>query len=280
MNAAAASPIRAAGFLRREDAGRVRRTLARLFSLTPVRQVVLLPGVLAGLRLALPRLGIRTLLLGPREYFAPRHFPDLRVRVARRPLCEEIRRFRPDAVLVSPVSYDGREHDLRDVRAPLVIADATHAAAAGGFRLDRLGADLVVGDAAKWLLPPPFPSAFSYLWTPRPELFRRLRPAFDPFFLCVAGPQGRNQAQLLSLADLRRGADWIRANAPTRRGLELRHRKNLRLASALAGFGAARSAIVVVPRGVRVRPELALPLPGGRVRILCRSELFDIESET
>jgi hypothetical protein len=270
----------------------VRRDIARLFDGHPARRIVLAPGVLSPLRHLFSALGVERLALTAEEYYAPRHFPVIRVsRAPAAALLAQIRKSRPQAIVVSVVSWRGEPLPVAEIfaairaqsaRAPLLVADYTHAGAIGFPPMRGLNADLVCGDPEKWLLPRG-PSRLGFLWTGSPALFRVARTAFAPFFLAVDAPVDPRSARWVDPLDVRRIARWLTDTRPTREKLEARHQGNLRMKRRLAqtlGIDSRGESSVIwttarIPVPLRKRLE-SLGLiwrVGTHTRILCRAEV-------
>ena len=277
------------------DATRVRRDIARLFDGYPARRIVLAPGVLSSLRHLFSVLGVERLALTAEEYYAPRHFPAIQVSCTpASAVLAQIRKSRPQAVVVSVVSWRGEPLPVAEIfaeiraqsaRAPLLVADYTHAGAIGFPPMTALNADLVCGDPEKWLLPRG-PSKLGFLWMGSPALFRVARAAFAPLFLAVDAPADPRSARWVDPLEVGRIARWLTDARLTRRKLEARHQGNLGMKRTLAdrlGIDSRGESSVIwttarIPAPLRKRLE-SLGLiwrAGTHTRILCRAEVGEI----
>lgn len=260
----------------------------------PASEAVLAPGGLVALRLFLQRRGARRVLLSDREYYGPEHFPGLTVNVApMADLTAAAALHRPDIVLASLVSWRG---DLTDIEAlgsalglgeqpaaPLLCVDWCHAGAAGFPSAEGLRADLVLGDATKWLTPASEPDRLAFL-LPLSDRVTDLADAFSGLYLSGA-PDHPRSARWVDPAVL----DEMRAAVPDA-GLDPDRRaswyeRNLELARRVARANGAPppdTAIVWLPDRSRSNCDLGeLPSEGlawetcGGVRILCQAGPLD-----
>jgi len=274
------------------NATRVRREIARLFDANPAGQIVLAPGILSALRHLFSAVGVKRLALTAEEYYAPRHFPAIEVSSApTSAFLAQIRKSRPQAVVVSVVSWRGEPLPVAEIFAeiraqcawaPLLVADYTHAGAIGFPSLTSLNADLACGDPEKWLLPRG-PSRLGFLWMGSPALFRVARAAFAPLFLAVDAPADPRSARWVDPLEVGRIARWLTGARLTRRKLDAFHHANLRMKRTLAGTlgidsGGGSSVIWTtarIPAPLRKRLEsLGLMWRAGtHTRILCRAEV-------
>lgn len=275
----------------------VRKLLADVYGATPDAAVYLAPGTLVGLRLVLESLGVKRVALTAGEYFDPSSFPAARVDVARASaLTAHLERRPADAVVVSVVTWRGERLPLealfRQIRrrmgaeAPLLVADFSHAGAAGFPRVADSGADIVVGDVTKWITSPQAPDRLAYLWFRTAALRQLARRVFAPFYLAAARPASALEARWVDPEAVARIAERRRADPITRRALVRRHREDVKLAIRLARRCRApapsspllwiRSAagIARLPGWVAERSLLWRP-PGreGGARVTCRSDL-------
>ena len=279
------------------DATRVRRVIARLFDGNPASRIVLAPGILSALRHLLSALGIERLALTAEEYYAPRHFPAIEVSSApASAFLAQIRKSRPQAVVVSVVSWQGKPLPVAEMfaeirarsgaRAPLLVADYTHAGAIGFPPMTALNADLVCGDPEKWLLPQG-QSKLGFLWMRSPALVRVARSAFSSFFLSVDAPPDLRSARWVDPLEVERIARWLTDARLTRRKLEARHQANLRMKRTLAkalgidsGGGSSviwTTARIPAPLRTRLEPLGLMWRAGTHTRILCRAEIGLLE---
>lgn len=276
-------------------ARRVRDLLADVYGAVPSHAVFLAPGTLAGLRLVFDALRVSRVALSADEYFGRSCFPTARADLVRPDaLAAHVVRHRPDAVVLSIVTWRGEriplESSFREIRArlgadaPLLVADLAHAGAAGFRRVAATHADIVVGDATKWMTPPWWPDRLGYLWF-RPAALRGVaRRVFAPFYLAGVRPGSALEARWVDPEAVASIAAWLGRSRITRRTLLARYASDLRLATAIAErcgapvpptplvWLAKRAAIRKIPRWVRDSGLLWRP-PGGGVRIMCRSDV-------
>jgi hypothetical protein len=270
----------------------VRREIARLFDANPARRIVLAPGILSALRHLFSALGVERLALTAEEYYAPRHFPAIEVTSApASAFLAQIRKSRPQAVVVSVVSWRGEPLPVAEIFAeiraqcawaPLLVADYTHAGAIGFPPMTALNADLVCGDPEKWLLPRG-PSKLGFLSLGSPTLFRVARAAFAPFFLAVDAPPDPRSARWVDPLEVGRIARWLTDARLTRRKLEAFHHANLHMKRTLAetiGIDSGGESSVIwttakIPTPLQKRLEsLGLMWRAGtHTRILCRADV-------
>jgi hypothetical protein len=275
------------------DASRVRREIARLFGATPHDRVVLAPGMLGALRHLFSALDIRSVIVTDEEYYAPRHFPSLTVTpTAVDTLVARVSARRPDAVIASVVSWRGHPLPVAALfgalrrqlgrRAPLLVADYTHAGAIGFPSAATLDADIVGGDPEKWLLPAKESSRLAFLWMRSPALFRRVQRTFAPFFLAIEGASDARSARWLRPQEIEDVAAWLADARLTRRAVRDRHRANLqmkaRIVQALGISDDGPSSVIWTRRAVPESLESQLQRQGliwraeRHTRILCRAD--------
>jgi hypothetical protein len=264
--------------------------MADLFRIGPTERIVLAPGILIGLQILFRSLGVRRLHLTDQEYYTQAHFPELKVGTLgidhylapRRPP-------RPDALVVSLVTFRGEALPIagvfRRVRAvygrrhPLLVAGA-----AGFPSLADLGADIICGDAGKWILPAEWESKIAFFWFRTAALASAAGRAFAPFFLATHGQDELPHARWLDPAEVLAVARWFKKRPPARAALLRRHRASLSLAARLADhYGVPRPSNICALRLDAATPEDALlkklgrrhlvwRMPGGDIRILCRAD--------
>jgi hypothetical protein len=273
----------------------VRKLLADVYGAAPDSAVFLAPGTLAGLRLVLEACGVKRVALSAGEYFDARSFPAARVDIVRAAaLVAHLGRYRADAVVTSIVTWRGERLPLeplfRELRrrmgagTPLLVADFSHAGAAGFPRVADSGADVVVGDVTKWITPPPAPDRLAYLWFRTAGLRLLAQRVFAPFYLAAVKPGATLEARWVDPEAVAQVAERQRARRVTRKGLMRRYRSDLKLAARMARwcFAAAPTSSLVwirsaagmarIPDWVRERGLLWRP-PGGGARVMCRSDL-------
>jgi hypothetical protein len=261
------------------DASCVRREIARLFVAKPEARIILAPGMLAGLRHLLSALRVDRLVLTTEEYYAPAHFPTMKVETVEvSALVARVLATKPGAVIASVVSWHGTALPVSDLfgeirralgaRAPLLVADYTHAGAIGFPAVSALNADVVAGDPEKWLLPPGRRSRLAYFWIPSTGLFYTTARTFAPFFLAVHGRTEARSARWLDPEELRDVAQWLSASRLTRRALRERHRANLRMKHRLA------RSIGIAPAGDSAVLWTRTPIPAALESRLNRNGLL------
>ena len=277
-------------------AGHVRELVAEVYGAASTA-VVLVPGTLAGLRLVFAALGVRRLLLSAGEYFGASAFPEAKVEVADAyDVPERVARLRPKAVLVSTVSWQGerlplaamftRIRERLGARAPLLVADYAHAGAAAFPRVADAAADLVVGDATKWITPPGWPDRVGFLWFRRAAHRALARRLFAPFYLACAKPSAELEARWVDPVAVEKVAAFRMSAKPTRRELVARAAEDLALAKRMAGWCGApqptssllwiesAAGVAKIPKWVEDQGLLWRPAAGGGgARVMCRSDL-------
>ena len=273
----------------------VRKLLADVYGAAPEDAVFLAPGTLIGLRGILGSLRIGRLALSAGEYFDRSCFPTSRVELVKvEALLAHVVQTRPDAVLLSVVTWKGARLPLEalfaDIRmrlgsaAPLLVADFSHAGAAGFPKVTETGADIVMGDATKWITPPESPDRLGYVWF-RTEGHRSLAgQVFAPFYLAGVKPRAELEARWVDPEAVRRIAEFCASSKVTRTRLVARHKADLALAERVAErCGAAHptsplvwlssaAALKNVPKWLQ-HESLLWRAPGGGVRVTCRSDL-------
>jgi len=276
------------------DAAHVRREIARLFDATPAGRIVLAPGMLSALRHLFSARGIDRLALTSHEYYAPRHFPAMTVdAVAVSTLVARVQATRPGAVIVSVVSWQGEALPVAGLfaairrrlgaRAPLLVADYTHAGAIGFPPVSSLNADVVTGDPEKWLLPAGHASRLAFLWMRSAKEFRAAERVFSPFFLAVEGRSDARASRWIDRQEVHMVARWLSDTRLTRRALLTLHEANLRLKQRVArrlGIDSTGAASVLwtdqrIPESLeaRLNRHHLLWRDGiGHARILCRAD--------
>ena len=275
----------------------VRRLLAEVYGAAPEGAVLLAPGTSVALRLLFSALGVRRITLSASEYYGPPAFPDLRVRVvpAER-VAPDALRGRPDAVVMSVVSWRGERMPMEETfarirstlgrAAPLLVADYSHAGAAGFPRVGECGADVVAGDAGKWITPVDWDDRVGFVWLRTPALRLTAREAFASLYLATTRPRGALEGRWVDPDAAARIAAWARGVRGLRRRLLERHVTDHALAAAVAqrcGLPHPDSALVWVPSGPATRRipawarwnGLLWRMPDGAVRVTCRADAVD-----
>lgn len=276
------------------QARQVRQLLAEIYAAAPSQAVFLAPGALAALRLLFASLGVGRVVLSTGEYFDRWCFPTARVDlVPAERLLSHVVRHRPGAVVLSIVTWRGErlalESSYREIRArlgadaPLLVADLAHAGAAGFPTVTETNADIVVGDATKWITPPQWPDRVGYLWFRTRGLRLVARRVFAPFYLAGVRPGAALQARWVDPEAVAKIAAWRRTSRVTRRDLLARHRVDMRFAKMIAercGVPSPSTPLVWVasPAKIRRMPRwvgdkgLLWRPPGGGARVMCRSD--------
>lgn len=276
-------------------ARRIAQTFSVLFDAPPSSRIVLAPGILVGLQVLFAKLQVRRILLGDGEYYGAPHFPVQRVFSGDvDQLLKLTKECRPDAVIVSVVTWRGKvlpcaklfseiRRARRRERAPLLVADYSHAGAIGFPSVKKLGADLVCGGPGKWLTPPTWDSKLAFLWFASSSLFSEAKVAFAPFFLALDQEPPFLVSRWIDPGEIRALDAWLRNQRLNRAALKARHRADREVASRLAArfeMDCPESNILWLPRrhaADRIvekldRLGLVWRMPDGKIRILCRAE--------
>lgn len=272
----------------------IRRLLAEVYGTGGPGAVFLVPGTLAGLRLMLSSLGVRSLVLSSEEYFDRGAFPAARVDVVRpERLVARVVRRRPDAVVLSVVTWRGGRVALEECfgeirarlggEAPLLVADYSHAGAAGFPRVTAAHADVVLGDVGKWITPPDWSDRLGFLWFRTASHRAAARRAFLPFFLAGTLPKRPLEARWVDPDAVARIVAWYRGHRVTRRKLLARHEADMELARLVAercGVATPSTALVWMPASAAGKVPawaggagLLWRPPGGGARVMCRSDV-------
>jgi hypothetical protein len=214
-------------------------------------------------------------------------------------LVARVKTTKPGAVIVSVVSWQGRALPVTEIfaeirrrlgaRAPLLVADYTHAGAIGFPPVSSLNADVVAGDPEKWLLPPDHASRLAFLWTASPKVLRAAERVFSPFFLAVEGRSDARSARWLDPREVRAVAHWLSDARLTPRALLTLHEANLRMKQTVArrlGIDPTGAASVLwtdqrIPRSLETRlnrRHLLWRDGAGHARILCRADYVEQQS--
>jgi hypothetical protein len=141
------------------------------------------------------------------------------------------------------------------------------------------GADVVVGDAGKWITSPGLADRVAYVWLRTPALRRVARRTFAALYLATTHPAGPLEGRWVDPEAARRLATATRGRAGRCAALRRRHASDLALAEVLAwrlGLAAPSTPLVCVgPRQVPAwarRAGLLWRTPDGAVRVTCRSD--------
>src|ERR1051325_4687153 len=269
----------------------LRRLLSKLIGADYPGQIVLCPGILIGVQTLFANLGLRRILITTQEYYEPWHFPFLetgRIEVSSLP---DLVQRATEAIIVSVVSWRGEVLPVRRIftrlradlgsACPLLVADYTHAGAVGFPTISQLGADIVCGDASKWIAPIDHESKLAFLWTgPRIEE-RIVRRAFGPFFLAMGGWKSNCRSRWVDPCEVEWLNTWFQEKRLNRAVLKRRHTANMKLAKQLADrlkLQHPKSAILWLENGESPEIEaleksgLVWRLRSGGLRVLCRAD--------
>ncbi|MCA9124662.1 MAG: hypothetical protein H6822_19390 [Planctomycetaceae bacterium] len=279
-----------------ERAGTFRRLLSELFDCGDHNQIVLTPGILIALRELFSVLTVRQLLLTDREYYPADYFPAQDAQVCQvDKFVDAVCRSKPQAVLASVVTWDGEELPVREWfchirqqlgrQCPLLIADYSHAGAAGFTSVRGLEADLVCGDPAKWITDQQ-QSKLAFLSFRSRDLMRHAHQVFAPYFLALEGHAPECAARWVDPAEICSICNWCESRAIKRSDLFDCHRKNLNLAQALSDRWAMPAKPQTGILSISDEPDdplfktldevgLVWRHPTGSIRVKCRSDILD-----
>ncbi len=269
-------------------ARRVRKQLSTLFRLPDSDRIIFTPSLLVAIQFILLRLNkAERIALGSSEYYTPEHFPGLEVKTFEPSrIVDAALEFRPQIVILSLVSWRGNLIPLSKLfkearlalgeNCPIFVADCTHAGAAGFPRIDEIDADIVCGDASKWIMPQTAQRNLAFMWFPKSELYSQVSKYFKPFYLATEGAQLPRASRWIEPEVLQALTDYLASTKCSRRALRHQHAENMKLAAGLTD-GSADTSIVLIknPSKLRALPKfinelgLTWELPDG-VRILCR----------
>jgi hypothetical protein len=272
-------------------AAQLRSRIAELFGGGPAETLILCPGILIGLQALFSSLDVKRVALSDEEYYGQIHFPHLAIKTfAIDELVGRVRDWKPDAVVLSVVTWRGRVIPLaeifRELRAqlkeetPLLIADYSHGGAVGFPDMAGLNADIVCGDPLKWIAKPDGETRLAFLRIRDGALLEKALRVFRPFFLATAEQHEQLLARWLDPREIQEAVEGF--SGLDRGTLASRHAQNLSLARQV-GFelgvsDRVQSSILWLDAG-RPLPEwlarsgLVWKATGGGVRILCRAEL-------
>ena len=274
----------------------IRGAISELFDAPQPERIVLAPGILNALQILFASMDVRRVMLSTKEYYGAAHFPAQRVaQVKVEEIAAGINEFRPDVLILSVVSWKGDAlpvsrifSEIRKGRGlqcrPLLVADYSHAGALGFPSAKNLGADVLCGDLAKWVMPPPDCGKLAFLWFKSRRLFVTAKTAFKPFFLATDTPGTPFAARWVDPSEIRRVHDWFKRERLSRSKLLAKDCANkelaLRLASLFGISGSVESNILWLGRGrmnqkhVRglERAGLVWKTPDGKIRIVCRAD--------
>ena len=271
-------------------ARRIRKRLSRLFGLPSPERIILTPSLLAAIQLLFFRLTeTHRIALGSSEYYLPEHFPGMDVKVFDPcHIVDVAANFRPQIVILSLVGWRGNlipvSKLFRETRvalgenSPLFIADCTHAGAAGFPRIDELNADIVCGDACKWIMPQTEQRNLAFMWFPRAEFYSRISIYFRPFYLAVEGSQLERASRWVEPETLEALDEYLVSFNCSRKALRRQHKNNMELAARIIDGNPETSIVMVTnPQKLRTLPRfinelgLSWKLEDG-LRVLCRAQ--------
>jgi hypothetical protein len=275
-------------------ARRVRQTFAELFEAPPAGRIILVPGILGALQILFAKLAVRRIVLTDAEYYGAVHFPAQQVvTTGVGDLIEYSRKFKPDVVIVSVVTWQGEALPCGEIFAeirrrrgrekiPLLVADYCHAGAVGFPSARKLGADMVCGGVGKWITPPLWDSKLSFLWLGSGSLFSMAKSAFTPFFLATEQPAPFLVSRWMDPAEVRAVDRWLEHRRLDRSALAAQYRTDREFTLQLAaqfGIECPQTNILWLTRrhsgDKRVmeleRAGLTWRMPDGSIRVLCRA---------
>jgi selenocysteine lyase/cysteine desulfurase len=276
-------------------AAELRTIIKELFDAPQIDRIVLTPSILTGLHIFLASLNVKRVAVSTYEYYGQYHLPNLEVRAfGLEGFAEQVKRFRPEAVILSLVSWRGKVLPVGQLfcqlrtalgqKSPLLIADCAHVGALGFPDLTSLGADVVCGDMCKWITPPDWQRNLALLWFRTHSLSVKANKAFAPFYLATLKAQKHLLSRWMDPYEVRTVVSWIRDRRLDRDTLRQRHQHNMELASKLAqqlGVNGPPESSILWLDQVRKRHILFQELeqhglvwrpPTGGLRILCRAE--------
>lgn len=275
---------------------RLRRVIGQLFQLKARGRIILTSSSLIGLRFVFQMLGVESVMLSSLEYYNARSFRGLRVNMTSpAKLVAEVRRRKPKAVILSTVSWRGQRldvqslfHELRKAcgkACPLLIADDSHAGAAGFQSASSLGADIVFGVPTRWLSQSVQKDHLGFLWVANAALYKRISPAFEAFFLALDRPPDSQQSRWIEPRAIEEAVELFDRLKLSKNALQARHDSNMELARVTAAalkLASPESALLVAPATNAKHPlvqdlrkaGLVWDLPDGKMRIMCRADLF------
>lgn len=273
----------------------LRTQLCELLAASNPERIIYGPGILNSLQVFFAAAKVRRLALGNEEYYDPEHFYAQEVRVfSTETLEHDLDSFRADAVILSAVSWKGRQISVNSVfnkfrrlrQRPLLVVDYSHAGAAGFQSIDQLQADIVCGDFAKWITPPGLCAKISFLYFRSTTPFQIARSVFGRFFLALEETNSSaRQARWVDPAEIETLTDWLSTEAIDRHTLLRNYQGNMQLAASLAkrlGLSyEVGTCILWIPGTLQLSDPiidqlesggLAWRVPSGDIRILCRAQ--------
>ena len=278
-----------------ETAVQLRRGLAALFCCHHPENMVLAPGTTIALKTLLSGMEIKSLMLGPNEYCSEQHFAPLTVSIStEEAMIRDIEMTRPEAVLLSIVSWQGKQFPLpsifRQLRerfgdaCPLLIADYSHAGSIGFPEIDVLGADVVVGDLSKWVLIPGVADELCFLYPVSARIAATCLTLFAPLFLATTLNIDRSDRWVMP-EQLERAAAWFSISKLSRESLLEQYQRNRAMAFALAPNSKWSDPEVcilwfqdVTAIPTEIPEELLWPTQNG-IRLMCREDVLGIQTQ-
>lgn len=278
-----------------EVAMQLRAVLCELFGAQEPRRLALAPGILVGLQILFANLGVRSIVLTSGEYYSRVHFLGLSTGTfSVESLVQEVKLSQPDAVIASVVTWRGRVLPVAKLfgeiratlgkRAPILIADYSHAGAAGFPPMGELEADIVCGDPAKWVLQQHWVSTLAFFCFQSGSLFAKAKRALEPFFLATSDQGNQFFARWIDPQDVQDALGAIAEERLNRAALLKRYRENMSLTFELAaqlGIKHSLDSSIIWSDEERLSETLPSWLresglvwnpPTGGTRILCRAE--------
>jgi hypothetical protein len=275
-----------------EQARHLRILLGGILGIPIPNRTILASGTTVALKLIFAGLGIETLVLGPDEYYSPAHFHPLDVStVSIDDFQATVMENRPQAVLLSVVSWRGKRfpverafHSIRvhmNDNCPLLVADYSHGGAAGFPDPNALGADIIVGDLSKWLLPPRIADDLCFIYPTTSQISAPCQELFRPLFLGTEMDVERSARWVLP-EQVVSAREWFLRTSASRDGIEKQHRKNLAFKRQLIDlFDAIDTDTCMVwlqnssEVSESINPDITWRTPEG-TRLLCREDVQEL----
>jgi hypothetical protein len=278
-----------------EQAKNLRAQLCGIIGIPAAHQIILTGGTTVGLKLILAGLRSETLILGPEEYQTPAHFFPLHVAISSiAELQTNVQKTKPHAVILSVVSWRGRRfpveaafHGLRAYfkeNCPLLIADYSHAGAAGFPDPTALGADLIAGDLSKWLLPPRVADDLCFIYPATSQISSLCQDLFKPLFLATETEVERS-ARWISPEQIVSAHEFLLQTCMSMTSLKKQHQKNVsfkrQVLESLDGRD-TDTCMLWLRQGDAapdwIAPDLIWRTPEG-VRVMCREDIQQLYKE-
>jgi hypothetical protein len=277
-------------------ANSLRNRLAECFGISEPEHVIFTNGVTTSLRLIFAGLNVRKLILGPEEYCSPIHFFPLDVTVAdEHDLLAAVQSSNAQAIILSTVAWTGRSFNVSEVfyglrkalgpKCPILVADYSHAGAAGFPAIETLNADLVVGDLQKWLLPNGVADELCFAYPCSSFLHYACEKVFTGCFLATESTIP-NMVRWISPTQITLATKWATRVNVTKAFLAERHRDNEKLRERLLSeMNCVDSGTLIVwmQSGTAVPQWLNDDLvwkTGSGVRIMCRADVQKLKKKS